>query len=129
MTDDTTDLPGTEPLPLVTTISEAIAARLSGVAPLTRDKVIDHFAQKLATKQADALIAGLDKLDALQKDFYKLKADQIVYNEGGTAISEGFTKGRLDERKKLIEQIDKLTRAIDKADVKGDFGDLYGLTK
>lgn len=134
MTDETTatdlpaDLPTEAPAP-VATISEAIAARLSGVAPLTREKVIDHFAQKLATKQADALIVGLDKLDGLNKENYKLKADQIVYNAGGTPISEGFSKARLDERKKLGEQIEKLSKAIDKADAKGDFADLYNLTK
>lgn len=130
MTDETlnTDAP-IPPAATTLTISAAIAARLADVAPLTRSKVVEHFAQKMATKQADALIAGIDKLDGLQKDLLKNKPDNVLFNEGGTQVSASYTKPKLEERNKLIEQIAKLEKAIDKADSKEDFGDLYNLIK
>lgn len=112
------------------TISEAVKSGLSALAGRTRDAVVEHFAAKEAGKQAEALIKGLDKLNDLSREASKLSRPDIeTFNGDGTSASVAFSKERIEQKKKLDEQIGKLTRAIDKADDKGDFGDLYNLVK
>lgn len=112
------------------TIREAVAETLSNLGERTRNQVVEHFAQAEATKQASALITGLDKLRGLESDLRKVKPQNNAFNEAGEPVGEAtFTKDQIEQRKKLNEQIEKLTKAINKADEKADFGDLYNLAK
>lgn len=123
------------PTPLVaadrSSIRDAVRTNLTNTLPArTRELVVEHFAKMEAEKQGTALIKGLDKLSALERDLNKInRPDVKTYNEDGSEASSTWSKDRLDERKKLSEQIEKLSKAIDKADDKGDFADLYNLTK
>lgn len=53
----------------------------------------------------------------------------VTFNGDGSAKDSSFSKERIEALKKLDEQITKLTNAINKADEKDDFGDLYNLTQ
>ena len=123
------------PTPLVAgdraTIREAVKANLTETLPgRTRELVIEHFAKQEAEEQGTALIKGLDKLSSLERDLNQInRPDVKTFNEDGSEASATWSKDRLDERKKLSEQIEKLSKAIDKPDDKGDFADLYNLTK
>lgn len=123
------------PTPLVaadrSSIRDAVRTNLTNTLPArTRELVVEHFAKQEAEKQGTALIKGLDKLSSLERDLNKInRPDVKTYNEDGSEASATWSKDRLDERKKLSEQIEKLSKAIDKADDKGDFADLYNLTK
>lgn len=111
-------------------IREAVATALSDLGDNTRARVVEHFANLEAQKRADALVAGLNKLTELEREQKKLsKPDVVTYNEDGTEASGNYSKERIDARRKLTEQIEKLTKAMDKADDQSDFGDLYNLTK
>ena len=112
------------------TIKEAVAETLGNLGDRTRAAVVEHFAAAEAGKQANAIIAGLNKLDALVKDRYKIKPTFIGFDADGKPVGEAiFQKQQLDDLKKLNEQIEKLEKAINKADENADFGDLYNLTK
>lgn len=128
----------------MTSIREAVTAALSDLGDNTRARVVEHFVDVIfaqmtwhdlfakleAQKRADALVAGLDKLTELEREQKKLsKPDVVTYNEDGTEASGTYSKERIDARRKLTEQIEKLTKAMDKADDSADFGDLYNLTK
>lgn len=123
------------PTPLVaadrSSIRDAVRTNLTETLPTrTRGFVVEHFAKLEAEKQGTALIKGLDKLSNLERDLNKINRPDIkTFNEDGSEASASWSKDRLEERKKLTEQIEKLTKAIDKADDKGDFADLYNLTK
>lgn len=111
-------------------IKEAVAEKLKNLGPRTREAVVEHFAAEQAGKQAAAIIAGLGKLDQLTKDRYKIKPTYIGFDAQGKPVGEPiFQKEQLDQLKKIDEQLEKLNKAIDKADDNGDFGDLYNLTK
>ncbi len=112
-------------------IRDAVRTNLTETLPnRTRGFVVEHFAKLEAEKQGTALIKGLDKLSSLERDLNKInRPDVQTFNEDGSVASASWSKDRLDERKKLSEQIEKLSKAIDKADDKGDFADLYNLTK
>lgn len=112
------------------TIREAVVETVKNVGPRTRKAVVEHFAQREADKQAQALIKGLDKLTELERDLSKVRPQHVMFDASGNGVGEPtFTKEQVEQRKKLNEQIEKLTKAINKADEKNDFGDLYNLTK
>lgn len=111
------------------TIKEAVAEGLSALGGRTRSQVVEHFAQREADKQATALIKGLEKLRDLEREGFKIKKpDNETFNADGTSASATYSKERLEAIKKHDEQVAKLTNAVNKADDKGDFGDLYNLT-
>lgn len=112
------------------TIRSQVRERLASVGDRTREAVIEHFAQQEADKQAQAIIKGLDKLDGLERDLRKIRPQVSGFDAEGQPVGQPtFTKEQVEERKKLTEQIRKLTNAINKADDKGDFGDLYNGVK
>lgn len=111
-------------------IRDAVAAALSDLGDNTRSRVVEHFANIEAQKRADALVAGLNKLNDFERDLRKInKPDQETFNADGSVASATYSKDRLEAIKKLNDQIEKLTKALNKADDAADFGDLYNLTK
>lgn len=110
------------------TIREAIADSLGQLGGRTRSQVIEHFAGIEASKQATALIKGLDRFQELDRELSKIRPQNKSFDAAGNPLDEpSFTKEQIDQRKKLTDQIDKLERAINKADDNNDFGDLYNL--
>lgn len=126
-----TDAPEQKAGPVAITLRDSVRDNLIATLPeRTRGLVVEHYAAAEADKQAKALIAGLDKLSLLERELNKInRPDNVGYDADGKPVSESFTKGRLDEIKKAKEQIEKLVKAINKADDKGDFGDLYNASK
>lgn len=112
------------------TIREAVADTLDNLSERTRNQVVEHFAAIEATKQANAIITGLDKLSALEIERRRIKPICAGFDLDGKGIGDAFfTKEQVEQNKKLGDQIEKLTKAITKADEKADFGDLYNITK
>lgn len=111
-------------------IREAVAEQLGDLGNRTRSAVVEHFARQEAEKQANAIISGLSKLKELERDRVKIKPTFAGYNGAGEGVGEAlFSKDQIEQMKKLDEQIEKMSKAITKADDKADFGDLYSLTK
>lgn len=116
--------------PAQLSIREAVAAGLTNLGGRTRESVIEYFAAAKAEKQAQALIKGLDKLNGFERELQKInRPDVITYDSEGAQASATFSKERIEERKKLNEQIEKLSNAINKADDTNDFDKLFELTK
>jgi|JI10StandDraft_1071094.scaffolds.fasta_scaffold56985_6 hypothetical protein len=112
------------------TLRTAVRDSLAALGTRTRTQVIEIYASREADKQAAALVKGLDKLTELERELFKIKPVYAGYNVDGQGVGEPmFTKDQLDQRKKTSEQIAKLVKAINKADDKGDFGDLYNIVK
>lgn len=120
-------MPETTP---VKTIREAVADGLNNLTGRTREAVVEHFAKLEADKRAAAIITGLNKLDDLENQLRRIKPAPQGFDENGEPVGAAvFSKEQVEQRKKLTEQVEKLTKALDKADDKADFGDLYNLTK
>lgn len=112
------------------TIREAVADTLGNLSERTRGQVVEHFASIEATKQANAIIGGLDKLASLENERRRIKPAYAGYDLEGKGIGDAlFSKEQVEQNKKLGEQIEKLAKAINKADENADFGDLYNLVK
>lgn len=111
-------------------IREAVAESLKGLSDRTRNQVVEHFAAVEATKQAEAIIKGLNKLSELERERSRIKPTYTGFTLDNTPVGDPiFTKEQVDQNKKLGEQIEKLTKALNKADDNADFGDLYNLVK
>lgn len=112
------------------TIREAVADTLGNLSERTRNQVVEHFASIEATKQATAIISGLDKLNALENERRRIKPTYAGFDIDGKGVGDTFfTQEQVKQNKELGEKIEKLTKAITKADEKADFGDLYNLAK
>jgi hypothetical protein len=104
-----------------------VAAQLAELAPRVEAKVIEALTERELNKRSEAAVKGIDQLNRLRTDMYKLKPDQVVYDKEGTKISEGYSKSVIDQREELTKKTNKLTNALNKALDKDDFNDLYGL--
>ena len=111
----------------MTTVREKIMERTAALSPEVEEQVVSHYVDKEKNRRSDALVKGMDKLTALENDLKKIKADQYQYDADGKELSSTYSKTKVDEKKKLVEQIAKLEKTIDKALTKADFGDLYNV--
>jgi len=111
------------------TITDAVAEQIAAISPAVNSKVIDALVARELEKRSDAVLNGLDKLRGLQNDLKKIRPDVGgAYDEEGNEIKPTlFSKAKFDERKKLVEQIEKLQKALDLAIDKGDMSKLYEL--
>lgn len=107
------------------TIHEAVAAKIGGSNPEVQNRVIDAIADKEIARRVDAILRGIDQVDQMTSELRKMKPDVVSYNDDGTVLSSGYSKAKLDERKKLTEKRDKMQGIVDKALDRADYGDLY----
>lgn len=113
------------------TITDAVAERLAEISPAVNNKVVEHIVNIQLEKRSTAIVEGITKLDKLTNDLKKVRPDV-----GGSFTDTGeetkptlYSKEKFEERKKLNEQIAKLTNALDLAIDKADMSKLYELTK
>ena len=110
-------------------IKEAVAVKLSQSSALVAETVIAQLAQETVDKRVQQITQAYTELDKLQKDYFRLKADIISFNEDGSVKEQAFSKERLEERKKSLERQEKIQKAIDKALDKDDWSDIGGVTQ
>lgn len=110
-------------------ISILVAERIKNIAPEVSDKVVEHLVAKELNRRSEAVINGFGELDKMKSDLKKTKPDVVTYNIDGTVASSNWTKAKLEEKNKLEQKMEKLTKAIDKALVDNDYSDLYNLAK
>lgn len=75
---------------------------------------------KLAQLRADQIIKErLDKLSKIYVNYYdlqskldKFKPDNVQYDIEGKVVTETYSKAKLDERSKLIKDLNKLTNLL-----------------
>lgn len=112
------------------TVTSLVAQRIADSSPVVQGRVVDVLVEKELQKRSDAVVKGLEKLKEAEKDLYKIKPDVCSYNADGSTLSEGWSKPKLEEKKKAEEYVAKITSAIEKALAdKPDFTKLYELIK
>lgn len=111
------------------TITDVVASKISSISPAVNEKVIEHLVNVELEKRSNAIIGGLDKLRGLQNDLKKIKPDVGgFYDEDGNETKPmQYSKAKFEERKKTLEQIEKLQKALDLAIDKSDMTKLYEL--
>jgi predicted S18 family serine protease len=113
----------------VPTIHEQVGEKLKTISPTVEGRVVDLLVDKEVNRRVEIISAGLTRLEEIQKEGRKLeKPDVEAYDDGGNLSSAAYSKARTEERKKLTERFDKMSKAIDKA-LAGDTGDLAQLVQ
>lgn len=108
-------------------VQQKIAEKIIELAPTVEEAVVDTLVERELVKRSEAVVQCMDLLSKLEGELKRIKPDQVSYDTDGKIISESFSKGKFEEKKKLIERIGKFTNAITKALEKSDYGDVYNL--
>lgn len=74
--------------------------------------VVDYFASKEVRERIEKTIQTVDALSKLQTDLKKLKPDQEMFDVTGQMVQSYFSKAKLEERKKLVEKIERVEAAL-----------------
>lgn len=109
-------------------LHEKIAEQLSKSGGEVTNRVIEAMVERELNKRTTAVSAVFDLLNRETANLRKIRPDVITYGEDGTKTSEGYSKAKIDERKKSNEMIEKLTKALTNALEKGEFDGVYGLS-
>lgn len=109
-------------------IAASVAQRLAGTSTQVMDIIVDGLVQVEIHKRAESAKAALLELDKLTIKLRSVSSpDQKLFDAGGTVVNEYFTKGRLDEIKKLNEKIAKIDGCLKSAFEDNDFKKLFEL--
>ena len=100
---------------MTTTIHTAVAEKVSACAPAVKARIVDALVEKEVASRAEVISNGLDKFNSLEKEQKGFKPDNVVYDNAGTVIQEGWSKGALERRAKLDKQVTELRAAIELA--------------
>lgn len=94
-----------------------------------RSLVVDRLRQAEITRRTDLLADALTKREAIDKDLRKIKPSRLasVDQETGKESFE-YTKGEIENRKKLTSKLEKLDVAIN-AVIETPSGETYGKLK
>lgn len=112
----------------VNSVSMLVAEQVKSLYPRVEDEIVKIMVARELKKRVDALVIVMDKLATLEKDFLKVRPDQVSLDEAGKEISATYSKNKFEERKKANEQINKVRGAIEKALSKADYSDVYKLS-
>jgi hypothetical protein len=112
-------------------VLEAFVERIkaSEFTDATRGKFLHVLADRESEKRVSALVIGFDNIQKLENEYRKLnRPDDVRYHDAeGTQASSTFSKGRIDELKRLKERIEKYDRAFNEAVAHGKFDELWKL--
>jgi len=109
-------------------VLELVKARLASSGGELAKRVENVLFDKEMVSRQGILLDAVAKAEILAKAVSKIKPDMVQYTEDGKVASCTYSKVKLDERKRIVEGLDKLNKAIDKI-VVDNGGDFEGLKK
>jgi hypothetical protein len=99
----------------VLSLRETVAQRIKEVGPDVEQKVVDILVDRVLKERVNLITKGFDKLSQAERDLKKIKPDNVTYNEDGSVRDEGYSKSKVEERKKAKQRIEALRGALEKA--------------
>ena len=103
-------------------IKNLLAEKLLNSGSTVKSNVIDTLYQNELTTRTNACISLLKKIEAKENELKKSSvADNVIYDKDGVPLTEGYSKNRVEELKKLRKEITALETALSDALEKNDF--------
>lgn len=100
----------------VQSLRDRIDEQIAAAHPRIQDHVLSQFVDAEILRRAQILASGINTLRELEADQKKVdRPDNTLYTADGTVAQSQYTKGRLDEIKKVKDKVTKLQTALDKA--------------
>ena len=97
-------------------VKETVANRLANSGATIRNAVVDILVKEETDRRVAATTKAVNKLAELDKELKKLsKPDIETFNADETPASPVFSKTRIEEIKKVREQIAKIEKALTEA--------------
>lgn len=93
-------------------LRERVAANIAGSTPGIADQIVQAMAEVKINERAATLTKAIEALGALNKEHQKSRPDQISVSQDGTKL-EAWSTGAYEIHWRRVEQIDRLTAAID----------------
>lgn len=88
---------------------------VSDSAPTVQDAVVDRMVSAEVCRRTD-IITKLVSLSVIaERETLKVKPDIVAYNEEGEVVSSNWSKGKLEERKKLADKLASYEKAFKEA--------------
>lgn len=101
-------------------LTEEVATLVSDKSKGVKEQVVKALADKEVELRVSCTMACVDKLKEEKNKLNRLKPDTVFFGEDGKETKQ-FSKAKFEERKKLLETIDKLEKALELAFDKNDF--------
>jgi len=79
------------------------------------DRVRDHLVEDELKRRTDLVLKGLAKKEEIERELRKVKPDQQGLDLSGKVVSETYSKAKVEEVKKLKEQLNKVEKALEGA--------------
>jgi hypothetical protein len=116
--------------PVAVDISKEVTTKVADLQTggEVRKRVVDELVEDEIAKRSKKLATVLAKRQEAWRELQKIKPDQASYNEKHEKVSETYSKGKMEERKKLEEKIAKMDKAINKAVNDADYAGLDKFT-
>lgn len=96
-------------------VKELVAERLITDAPVVREMVIKSLVQDEQARRVKAVLKVIADLDDTKRAANKIRPDAVSYDEDGNIVTAGYSKAKLEERKKSLDLIAKLEAALNEA--------------
>ena len=103
-----------------------VAESLKSSAPVVRSRLVSALTERELSKRVDMLDKALVKLKELKKEADKIRPETFV-DLAGNKVEGNFTKANWETKKKAMEKLTKLEKAVEKAFAGEEFDKLANL--
>lgn len=110
-------------------IRSAVKDALSNSGETVVERVVEALVEKELLERKTKVEKALQSLESMSAELKKVKPDSVTYDADGKVKDESYSKGTIENKKKLVEKIGKLESALDKALTENDYQGLDKLLK
>ena len=96
------------------TLKETVAEKIAGLGPVVHEAVAAALADQVKEKRVKAVLTALNLKEEKEKELKKIKPEQTFDGEG-KVVSEFYTKPNFESRKKVVEALAKIEKALNEA--------------
>lgn len=104
MTEETKATAETKPFEFWAEVRSVVERESGGLT----QGVVKHFADKELASRAEKTIQAVEQLASFENQLKKIKPDQELFDANGQLVNSYFSKARLEERRKILEKVDRI---------------------
>lgn len=102
------------------TIHESVAMRLAMSLPSVVERVIELRTEAVLASRVNSLTMAVEAVAKIDGDLKRVRPGNVQYDGEGKVAGEFFTKDQVEEKKKLTDRREKITKALSAAMEKND---------
>lgn len=120
----------TESASILQQIGASVGETIGNAGAGIRESLVNELANRTIDARKAAVVKVYDLLQSKEQELKKLKPDNVACDGNGKVVSETWSKAAAESRVKLVQEIEKIRNAFDKAFAeKPDWQALMNLAK